>query len=410
MMLLKWCVQTSLKWSVWIKPPFFSFLIFKFVRGKNMEHIDTECIIDELEAHKGKTEDFKKKEVIKSFIAGIKKYGYYKPLIAPRKVTWDLTTRCNLLCQHCSNKELSYGEDLNTEQVLFVLKELKDFGIQHISFSGGEPLLRGDIFEILKETKELGIAITLATNSTLVDADTAFKLSQVGVDSIQTSVDGIGKIHDVFRGVSGAFDKAVRGIENLVKAGLTVVVTTTVTSLNCSEIEDVVDLCLKTGVYAYVINDLIPVGRGRDLFENRLTDEQYFTYAKYFAEKRSALQGTLELLWGGVGTFEKKKKDSERLIIQTRCLACFHRFNIAADGTVQPCNLLPLNAGNILTESIEDIWVNSPIFVELRDRDSLKGKCGRCDYKYSCGGCRARAYAVHKDYLAEDPRCQRCES
>lgn len=375
-----------------------------------MECIDTQRIIEELESHKEKTTDTKKKEVIESFISGIKKYGYYKPLIAPRKVTWDVTTRCNLRCQHCSNKELSYGEDLSTEQIFSVLKDLKDFGIQHISYSGGEPLLRRDIFDILKETRDVGIAMTMATNATLVDTDTACKLSEIGVDSIQTSIDGIGKTHDTFRGVSHSFDKAVKGIGNLVQSGLTVVVTTTVTSLNCSEIEKIIDLCLEMGVYAYVINDLIPVGCGRDLIENRLTDEQYSAYSQFFSEKRAALKGKLELLWGGVGTFGNKKKDAERLIIQTRCLACFHRFNIAADGTVQPCNLLPLNAGNILTDPIEDIWVHSPIFVRLRERDSLKGKCGRCDYRYSCGGCRARAYAVHQDYLAEDPRCQRCES
>ncbi|MBU7016782.1 MAG: radical SAM protein [Theionarchaea archaeon] len=371
---------------------------------------ETQCIIEELESHREKTTDVKKKEVIESFIAGIKKYGYSKPLIAPRKATWDVTARCNLRCQHCSNKELSYGEDLTTEQVFSMLNNLKDFGIQHLSFSGGEPLLRSDIFDILKETKELGIAATLATNSTLVDADTARTLSQIGVDSIQTSIDGIGKTHDTFRGVVNSFDKARKGIENLVQSELTVVVTTTVSSLNCSEIEKIIDLCLEMGVHAYVINDLIPVGWGRDLLEKRLTNEQYSAYSTFFAEKRSALKGKLELLWGGVGTFGNKKRDAERLIIQTRCLACFHRFNIAADGTVQPCNLLPLNAGNIVNEGIEDIWTNSPVFTALRDRDSLKGKCGRCDFRYSCGGCRARAYAVHHDFLAEDPRCQRCES
>ncbi|KYK33315.1 MAG: radical SAM protein [Theionarchaea archaeon] len=374
-----------------------------------MEHVDTQRIVDELHAFKEKASDSKKKEVIESFISGIRKYGYYKPLIAPRKATWDLTTRCNLLCQHCSNKELSYGEELTTEEVFTVLKTLKDFGIQHISFSGGEPLLRTDIFDILKKTKELGIAITLATNSTLVDKKTARALHNIGVDSIQTSIDGIGSTHDMFRGVQGSFEKAVKGITNLAKSGLTVVVTSTVTSHNYPEIEKIVDLCLEMGVYGYVINDLIPVGRGRELVKERLTDEQYVMYSEYFAEKRSALQGELELLWSGVGTFKNKKPDAERLVIQTRCLACFHRFNIAADGTVQPCNLLPLNAGNITTDSLEDIWTNSPIFVKLRDRDALKGKCGRCDYRYSCGGCRARAYAVCGDYLAEDPRCQRCE-
>lgn len=371
---------------------------------------DIQCIIEELESHREKTPDAKKKEVIESFIAGIRKYGYSKPLIAPRKATWDITTRCNLRCQHCSNKELSYGEDLTTEQVFSILRDLKDFGIQHLSFSGGEPLLRPDIVNILKETRELGIAVSLATNSTLVNADTASMLSKVGVDSIQTSIDGIGRTHDAFRGVIHSFDRARKGIENLVHSDITVVVTTTVTSLNCSEIEKIIDLCLKMGVQAYVINDLIPVGCGRDLSEKRLTDEMYSFYSTFFAEKRSALKGKLDLLWGGVGTFENKKKDSERLIVQTRCLACFHRFNIAADGTIQPCNLLPLNAGNIVTDTIEDIWINSPVFTALRDRDSLKGKCGRCEYKYSCGGCRARAYAVYHDFLAEDPRCQRCQS
>jgi radical SAM protein with 4Fe4S-binding SPASM domain len=370
------------------------------------EH-DVNQIIDLLNTEKEKSMDNHKKKVIDSFISGIKKYGYNKPLIAPRKVTWDLTSRCNLLCQHCSNKELSYGDDLSTQSIITILDQLHEFGIQHISFSGGEPLLREDLFHILQRAKDLGMAVTLATNSTLIDSPTAFRLHTMGIDSIQTSIDGMGPTHDMFRGVSGCFEKAVKGIRNLVKAGLTVVVTTTVTTLNCSEIERIIDLCMEMGVHAYVINDLIPVGSGRNLLSYRLTDEQYAHYAAYFKKNRSALEGRLTLLWGGVGMFPEKKPDADRVIVQTRCLACFHRFNIASDGTVQPCNLLPLDAGNILHQSIEEIWTHSPVFIALRNRDALKGVCGDCPYRYSCGGCRARAYAISNDYFAEDPRCQR---
>jgi radical SAM protein with 4Fe4S-binding SPASM domain len=372
-----------------------------------MNELDVNQIIDLLNTEKEKSMDNHKKKVIDSFISGIKKYGYNKPLIAPRKATWDLTSRCNLLCQHCSNKELSYGDDLSTESIITILHQLHEFGIQHISFSGGEPLLREDIFHILQRAKDLGIAVTLATNSTLIDSQTASHLHEIGIDSIQTSIDGMGTTHDTFRGVAGCFEKAVDGIKNLVKAGLTVVVTTTVTTLNCSEIEHIIDLCLEMGVHAYVINDLIPVGSGRNLLSYRLRDEQYAHYAAYFKEKRSILKGKLELLWGGVGTFPDKKQDADRVIIQTRCLACFHRFNIASDGTVQPCNLMPLEAGNILQQSIDEIWTQSPVFIALRDRDSLKGVCGTCVYRYSCGGCRARAYAIFHDFHAEDPRCLR---
>lgn len=371
-----------------------------------MECPDKDQIIGLLQTEAEKTSDNHKKKVIGSFIAGIRKYGYNKPLIAPRKVTWDLTTRCNLYCLHCSNKEVPYGEDLDTENVMRILEKLSDFGIQHISFSGGEPFLRKDIYCILRRAKELGIALTIATNATLIDEEAALSLHQIGVDSIQSSIDGIGASHDLFRGMNGAFERAVKGIKHLVSAGLTVVVTTTLMARNCGEVQNIIDLCKNMGVHAYLVNDLIPVGCGRSISEERLTNEQYVTCSRFFDEKRSALQGTLELLWGGVGTFKNKKKDAERLVIQTRCLACFHRFNIAADGTVQPCNLLPLTAGNIVTESVEDVW-NSPLFAALRNRDSLRGKCGRCDYRYSCGGCRARAYAVSGDYFAEDPRCQR---
>ena len=407
--LQKLYVQISQKLYVLIKKYYFlTFFSFCFFTKVNyMDEHEVHKIIDLLSSEKKKSYDVHKKKVIESFISGIKKYGYNKPLIAPRKVTWDVTSRCNLSCRHCSNKELSYGDDLSTESILTILDQLHAFGIQHISFSGGEPLLREDLFSILQKAKELDIAVTLATNSTLIDAPTASRLHTIGIDSIQTSIDGMGPTHDSFRGVPGCFEKACTGIENLVQEDLTVVVTTTVTTLNCSEIEQVMDLCVEMGVHAYVINDLIPVGSGRNLLSYRLTDEQYAQYAAYFKDIREDLKGTLEILWGGVGTFPDKKPDTDRVIIQTRCLACFHRFNIASDGTVQPCNLLPLDAGNILHESIEDIWTKSPVFVALRDRDALQGVCGTCCYRYSCGGCRARAYAISHDFLAEDPRCQR---
>lgn len=372
-----------------------------------MDEIGADQIIDLLSTEKEKTKDNHKKKVIESFISGIKKYGYNKPLIAPRKVTWDLTSRCNLLCKHCSNKEQSYGADLSTESILQILDQLYSFGIQHVSYSGGEPFLREDLFPILRRTKDLGIAVTVATNSTLIDRASAAEFHTLGIDSVQTSIDGMAGSHDAFRGVKGCFERAVTGIKNLVEEGITVVVTTTVTTINCTQIEQIIDLCLEMGVHAYVINDLIPVGSGRNLFPYRLSDEQYSHYSKFFNERRSALRGELDLLWGGVGTFPEKKPDSERVVIQTRCLACFHRFNIASDGTVQPCNLLPLDAGNILTQPIEEIWTHSPVFLALRDRDSLQGTCGACSYRYSCGGCRARAYAVSNNFLAEDPRCQR---
>jgi radical SAM protein with 4Fe4S-binding SPASM domain len=372
-----------------------------------MDGIDVNQIINLLSAEKEKTIDNHKKKVIESFISGIKKYGYNKPLIAPRKVTWDLTSHCNLLCQHCSNKERSYGDDLPTESIFHILDQLHSFGIQHVSYSGGEPLLRPDLFLILQRTKDLDMAVTVATNSTLIDRPAAAAFHAMGIDSVQTSIDGMASTHDAFRGVPGCFERAVTGIKNLVKEGITVVVTTTVTTLNYAEIEQVIDLCVEMGAHAYVINDLIPVGSGRNLLPYRLSDEQYSHYSKYFNERRSALKGTLDLLWGGVGTFPEKKLDSDRVVIQTRCLACFHRFNIASDGTVQPCNLLPLDAGNILEQPIEEIWTHSPVFLALRDRDSLQGTCGTCPYRYSCGGCRARAYAIFHDFLAEDPRCRR---
>ncbi len=358
-----------------------------------------------------------------SVIKGLALFGVRKPFVpgAPFQVVWDVTYACNLRCKHCyatAGKPLR--DELTTEEALETIDKLDRLGVTIIAFSGGEPLVRRDIFELTSYAAEKGIYVAIATNGTLISEEIARKMKESGVSYVQISLDGTRETHDSFRGVSGAFDRTIEGIRNAVKQGLFVNVSMTVTKYNYSEVPKVIEICEELGVDWFMHYNFIPTGRGREIVELDITPEQReellrMLYERNYSSKisllstapqfaRVALQCSGNIIpthFYNVNAGEKLRELAEFI---GGCGAGRFYFAIKANGDVQPCVFFPLVVGNVKYDDLEDLWVRNEVFENLRRRDVIEG-CGSCRYRYVCGGCRARAYNYFGNYLKPDPGC-----
>ncbi|UCC11463.1 MAG: radical SAM protein [candidate division WOR-3 bacterium] len=335
----------------------------------------------------------------------------------PSHPVWEMTTACNLRCVHCHASggermadELDTGEAKN---LLMELARVEQFRM--MAFTGGEPLVRHDLYELLAFSKELGFTNTIATNATLIDDAVARQLKRNGVVIAAVSLDGYtAETHDMVRGESGAFERAVRGIHALHRAGILLHINITAMGYNMRQMEPLAKLVEELDTGILLIYQLVPVGRGRlidtaalDLSENErlirfMAHAQRYTSAimepvagpQYwpFLLQRACVHGgpTLRL--------------SEKVF--HGCSAGRGFIYIKPNGEVWPCPFIEVSCGNIRTMRFCDIWRTSPVLDDLRHREyRLKGQCGECAYRRLCGGCRGRAWAVTGDYLAEDPSC-----
>jgi radical SAM protein with 4Fe4S-binding SPASM domain len=384
---------------------------------------------------------------------------------APRLIFWEVTKGCNLRCIHCraTATELMSPEDLPTAKALDIIKQIAMFGNPILVLSGGEPLYRADIFELAEYGTTLGLRVALATNGTLVTKDVAEKIKHAGIKRVSISLDGSdAATHDSFRGIPGAFDAAVYGMRNLQDVGVSVQINTTIARHNAHQLPAVLDLARHLGADALHTFLLVPVGCGVDIAtEQMVAPEEYEQMLNWFYDQ--SLTGDIELKAtcaphyfrvarqrraadrkagkpapalpiahhppGHIGATEMTMPGSTGISLKPGggppvghtghpgghpgdmnamtkgCLAgtgvCF----ISHEGEVFPCGYLPAIAGDLRKQSFADIWTNSEVFNQLRDDDNLKGKCGCCEFRHVCMGCRARAYAASGDFLAEEPFC-----
>ena len=358
-------------------------------------------------------------------------YGIKKPLsiYAPFLVVWDFTHNCNLNCKHCySNSGTISEEELSTEEALDVVDQLADFGVTALAFSGGEPLTRKDFFEVANHAVKRGLYVSVATNGTLLNKENVKKLKQAKINYVEVSIDGAtAQTHDSFRGVPGAFDKAVAGLRNCVEADLCACIATTATKSNLAEMPGILDLAEEIGAERFTYFNFIPTGRGKELYDQDLAPEEREKLMVYLLDRMSkgckvtilttAPQlARVALQCQGVGkeiTMSMAHMQTARVSKKAVPLADFIGgcgagrlyCSISPQGDVHPCVFFPVNVGNLKTERFGDIWLNSQLFNTLRDRSNLKGACGKCKYKYICGGCRARANAYHHDFLSSDVGC-----
>jgi heme b synthase len=336
----------------------------------------------------------------------------------PRLIAWELTNACNLACIHCRASAIKdpTPDELSTAEAKHFVDELVEYK-PIIILTGGEPLLRPDVYDIAKYASGHGLRVVLATNGTLLTPDIAKKLKDVGIQRVSISIDGSTKeTHDIFRGETGAFEAALFGIDILKNAGISFQINTTITKRNLTEIPNIYELALELGASALHIFLLVPTGRGEEIESEEIPSEEYERVLNWFYDKsktsRIQLKATCAPHYFRIMR-QRAKTEGIKITRETHgleamtkgCLGgsgfCF----VSSKGDVYPCGYLPALAGNIRQKPFKMIWEKSKVFNDLRDMGKLKGKCGECEYRAVCGGCRARAYALTGDYLDEEPYC-----
>lgn len=280
-----------------------------------------------------------------------------------------------------------------------------------IHFTGGEPLLRDDVFDVLHYARRRGFMTSLLSNGTLITTDIASKIREAEVEDVQVSLDGMEAMHDSIRG-KGAFRKAVTGSQNLVREGIDLNINMTLSSLNYQELEPVVQLAGDLAASAVGFSRLVPCGRGKDLSEYSLTPEQLSNLCKILTESDNNSSVAIisrDPLISMVNIMENA--DISRLDFPIGgCAAGIFGATITADGTIMPCRRMDLPVGNIKTDDFRQLWAESPVFIALRNRQYYRGNCRTCRYWAICRGCRAIALAsarscLEEDYLGPDPQC-----
>jgi len=372
------------------------------------------------------------KKGLLNILSGIGNYGVTKPqrIPAPFLAVWNYTNACNLRCKHCYQRaDKPTSDELTTEERLAIIDQLEENNVSAVAFSGGEPLMRKDFFEVAEYAHDRGLYVSVATNGTLLTKGVVERLKKSGVGYVEISLDGATKeTHESFRGVEGCFDKTMQGIKNAVNSGLYTCVATTATKNNVDEIPDIVGLSKKMGVKRIIVFNFIPTGRGEDIIQLDLTPKEREDLLEYLYKELAG--GKIEALCTAPQysrvCLEQSLIDNKDILSPTHFVAFdFHGkakqladflggcgagrlyCAIQPNGLVTPCVFMPIVVGDLRKQSLKEVWLNSEVMKNLRDRNKLEGRCGHCKYKYICGGCRARAYAYYGNYLAPDPGCIR---
>ena len=320
--------------------------------------------------------------------------------------TIDITTRCNLHCKHCRTEAVNY--DLSLEQIDLIAQKLAHPKRRVIFISGGEPLTREDIVDIVVTLKKYVPCVCINTNSLLLSEKLLAQLEAVGLNYIQVSLDGLKHSHDYIRG-DGTFDKTIKKLHMIARSSIKLHVSCCVSKLNMGDMEKLADFLID-----------------REHLNIDILGYKRFIPKNEMAGKYNLGKDGLKLMLENVELIQKKYEGrttiatdfpQKNIYQNARALAVMEKYHLScagcsaavggpcvrADGTVSPCSLLYVISGNLLIQSLEEIYASN-VYQNLCKRN-LKGKCGTCEYRLTCGGCRAAAYAIMGDYLAEDPEC-----
>lgn len=327
--------------------------------------------------------------------------GPYRPAL----ISWNLTRRCNLKCPHCYlDAGRPRGPELSTTRCLELVEEMAALGTEMLILTGGEPLLRKDIYQIASRAASLGLWVVMGTNGVLITEQVAEKMVECGVRGVGISLDSLNpETHNRFRGGPNAWEHAVRALRICRRMGLEVLIQTTVMQMNRHELAQLAAFARREGAWSLNVYFLVRTGRGQQL--NDLS-----------AEETEAVLSELVQLQQASGPMLVRAKCApqyKRIAYQLKavglesggCMAATQYCRIMPEGDVTPCPYMDVVAGNVREQSFGDIWQHSPVFNRLRDPGQLKGRCGACEFAALCGGCRCRAFAATGDFLAEDPAC-----
>lgn len=349
-------------------------------------------------------------------------FGEHSPQqieLAPRIVAWESTRACNSACAHCraEAQKLPDPKQLSTQEALNLVDQLADFCKPILIISGGDPLLRKDIFEIASHASSRGIRAVMSPSGSNITPVVIEKMKASGIKMISISLDGFNPaVHDGFRQVPGAFDMALNSITCARQGGLPFRVNTTVTQHNLHDLQNILKLVVEIGAKEWDVFMLVPTGRGK--VEMEITPQQYEETSHFVYNSNLSSPIPIKMTCSPQYTRvnAQRRKDSESQGSQVRgragphgggsgCMASNGFCFVSHVGEVFGCGFLPVPAGNIRQQSFKQIYQQSPLFVELRNHSLLKGKCGICEHQRICGGCRARALSVKGSYLEEEPYC-----
>lgn len=339
---------------------------------------------------------------------------------SPFLVFYELTRACDLVCQHCRAcaQPKPHPKELSTDEAEAMLGELAQFPKRPlVVLTGGDPFKRADLFHLIHHARDLGLRVAITPSATpLVTREARSQLKEAGISRMALSLDGSdAQTHDAFRGFEGSYRWTFQILQNARELGLPLQINTTVTQRNHDQIDAFAALLAKEGITLWSVFFLVPVGRG--LKEQRLSPQQYeqvFERLWHHAQHQPYSIKTTE-----APHYRRFVRQREGDPLQSGA-SPQHRFAqraplgtndgrgvmfVSHTGQIFPSGFLPIECGRFPRDSIVDTYQNAGLFRSLRDPNQFKGKCGRCEYRWICGGSRARAYAVYRDPLAAEPDC-----
>jgi len=341
---------------------------------------------------------------------------------------WETTAKCNLHCAHCRRVELdeSAHKDLSTANALELIGQLAHLGKRQgfmpvLVFSGGEPLCRDDLFRLVSQARSVDLVCALATNATLIDEKTAEQIKDAGIARVAVSLDGATpEVHNRLRRMEGSFEAALEGMARLREKQVPFQINVTLSKHNAGQLEDIYELARSVGAVAVHFFMLVPVGCGLVLAQtDMLSPRQYEQMLARICELEGRGRLEIKVTCGPHYERIKRQKGLLKASVHSKgdmqgktsqgsrrgCLAGSGVLFVGHQGDVFPCGYLPVKCGNILEQNLVDIWYNNKDLARMRDINALEGKCGVCEFRYICGGCRARAYAEAGNYMAAEPFC-----
>jgi MoaA/NifB/PqqE/SkfB family radical SAM enzyme len=335
-------------------------------------------------------------------------------------IQWHLTERCNLRCSHCY-QDGSLPNELATSEIRAGLDEIGELfsswsgshGLQLVpsfNITGGEPLLRSDLFEVLGDIAARGWKTYVLTNGTRIGAEEARRIAGLGIAGVQISIEGPEAVHDSLRG-RGTFQASLAGIRALIDAGVPVTINTTLSEINADGFFELAESAAQLGVQRLGYSRLVPSGRGGRLAGRMLPADRVRTL---YQRIRSLSYEGMTLVTGDPVAAQMRSgedgSDDQGDVAVGGCSAGVSGLTFLADGTIVPCRRLPIPLGNIRADSVREVWATSPVLDALRTRSRYEGACGVCRRWATCRGCRAIAFAASRNAgsasaLADDPQC-----
>lgn len=347
--------------------------------------------------------------------------------MAPFTIAWEVTRACAYACVHCRADAMHVADpnELNTEEALRLIDRLADFGSPILIFTGGDPMMRKDLHELIAYATQKGLRCSLTPTATALPTTARLeKVRDAGIRRIALSLDApSAEIHDHFRQVAGSWQRTMDILHRAQEIGISVQVNTTISKHNVDILDEMVPFIQEVGAVQWSLFFLVPTGRAQ--VKNMISAEEHErTFNWLYDLSKTApfdIKSTAAPMYRRVAIERKRaEQDGDKPVTfqgagfqyadglnrPTRGVNDGNGFLfISHVGDIQPSGFLPLTAGNVRTDDVIDVYRNSQLFTDLRIPDKIKGRCGICEYRDVCGGQRGRAYGVTGDYLESDPAC-----